>query len=154
MAGESFVWLFTVPAFGEEGVPGITIAQGQPEAVHEIIIGAKRRKFFRTGKYPTRTYLTHAVRLALAGVLLKSRTKRIRERRACAFFLQDVPRENKRAGYILVQWCRNNGEYSARYFCQRKAEEGGDAGASLTDDNAVMAEIAGAVFTVISAMLY
>ena len=27
-------------------------------------------------------------------------------------------------------------------------------GASLTDDNAVMAEIAGAVFTVISAMLY
>lgn len=49
MAGESFVWLFTVPAFGEEGVPGITIAQGQPEAVHEIIIGAKRRKFFRTG---------------------------------------------------------------------------------------------------------
>ena len=45
-------------------------------------------------------------------------------------------------------------EYSARYFCQRKAEEGGDAGASLTDDNAAMAEIAGAVFTVISAMLY
>ncbi len=55
---------------------------------------------------------------------------------------------------LLVQWCRNNGEYSARYFCQRKAEEGGDAGASLTDDNAAMAEIAGAVFTVISAMLY
>ena len=27
-------------------------------------------------------------------------------------------------------------------------------GASLTDDNAVMAKIAGAVFTVISAMLY
>ena len=54
----------------------------------------------------------------------------------------------------LVQWCRNNSAYSTRYFCQRKAEEGGDAGASLTDDNAAMAEITGAVFTVISAMLY
>ena len=28
----------------------------------------------------------------------------------------------------LVQRCRNNSEYSARYFCQHKAEEGGDAG--------------------------
>ncbi|WP_390576995.1 hypothetical protein [Eisenbergiella tayi] len=33
---------------------------------------------------------------------------------------------------------------SAYYFCQRKAEEGGDAVASLTDDNAVLAEIASA----------
>ena len=39
-------------------------------------------------------------------------------------------------------------------FCQDKAEERGDAVASLIDDNAVLAEIAGAVFTVNYAMLY
>ena len=31
------------------------------------------------------------------------------------------------SGGCLVQRCGNNGEYSARYFRQRKAEEGGDA---------------------------
>lgn len=49
VTAERFVRLFTVPAFWEEGVSGITISRGQPEAVHEIIIGAKRRKFFRAG---------------------------------------------------------------------------------------------------------
>ncbi len=43
---------------------------------------------------------------------------------------------------------------SARYFCQDKAAEGGDAVASLTDNNAVMAEIDGAEFTEICAMQY
>jgi len=37
---------------------------------------------------------------------------------------------------------------------QDKAEEGGNAVALLTDDNVVVAQIAGAVFTVIYAMLY
>ncbi len=40
---------------------------------------------------------------------------------------------------------------SARYLCQGKAEEGGDAVASLTDDNAAMMQRAGAEFTEISA---
>ena len=43
---------------------------------------------------------------------------------------------------------------SACYFCQRKAEEGGDAVASLTDDNAVLAGIASAHYCDINAMLY
>ena len=43
---------------------------------------------------------------------------------------------------------------SARYLCQGKAEEGGDAVASLTDDNAALAQKADAEFTVISAMQY
>ena len=43
---------------------------------------------------------------------------------------------------------------SARYLCQGKAEEGGDAVASLTDDNAALAQRAGAEFIVIYAMLY
>ena len=40
---------------------------------------------------------------------------------------------------------------SARYLCQGKAEEGDDAVASLTDDNAAMTQRAGAEFTEISA---
>jgi len=43
---------------------------------------------------------------------------------------------------------------SARYLCQGKAEEGGDAVASLTDDNAALAQRVGAEFIKISAMQY
>ncbi len=43
---------------------------------------------------------------------------------------------------------------SARYLCQDKAEEGDNAVALLTDDNAVLAQIASAVFTIIYAMMY
>ncbi len=40
-------------------------------------------------------------------------------------------------------------------FCAHKEEgEGGDAAPSLTDGNAVLAQKASTVFTVISAMLY
>ncbi|RKI42638.1 hypothetical protein D7V86_19010 [bacterium D16-51] len=41
----------------------------------------------------------------------------------------------------LVQRFLNPHILSACYFCQRKAEEGGNAVALLTDDNAAMAEI-------------
>ena len=43
---------------------------------------------------------------------------------------------------------------SARYLCQGKAEEGGDAVASLTDDNAALAQRVGAEFIEISATQY
>ena len=43
---------------------------------------------------------------------------------------------------------------SACYSCQRKAEKGGDAVASLTDDNAVLAGIASAHYCDINATLY
>ena len=39
-------------------------------------------------------------------------------------------------------------------MCQDKAEEGGVVVATVTDDNAVLAQIAGGVFTVIWAMMY
>ena len=38
-----------------------------------------------------RTSVTHKVRLVFAGVLLKSRTKRISERRICAWFFAGRP---------------------------------------------------------------
>ena len=44
--------------------------------------------------------------------------------------------------------------FSAWFLCQGKAEEGSDAVASLTDDNAALAQKADAEFTVISAMQY
>ena len=63
-------------------------------------------------------------------------------------------KQTDRRRKLLVQRFGWNGAYSTRYFRQRKAEEAGEAGsASLTDDNAAMAEIAGAVCTVISAMV-
>ena len=52
-----------------------------------------------------------------------------------------------------AQHCMDIAVMSACYFCQRKAEEGGDAVASLTDDNAVLAEIASAHDCDIHAML-
>jgi len=42
---------------------------------------------------------------------------------------------------------------SACYSCQRKAEKGGDAVASLTDDNAVLAGIASTHYCDINATL-
>ena len=43
---------------------------------------------------------------------------------------------------------------STSYLCQDKAEEGGNAVALLADNNVVLAQIAGAAFTVIYAILY
>ena len=43
---------------------------------------------------------------------------------------------------------------SSRYLCQGKAEEGDDAVASLTDDNAALAQRVGAEFIEISARQY
>ena len=48
----------------------------------------------------------------------------------------------------------NLGVLPAHDVVTAKTEERGDAVASLIDDNAVLAEIAGAVFTVNYAMLY
>ena len=56
--------------------------------------------------------------------------------------------------HALVQRYVNNSENSALYLCQDKSEEGGNAVALLTDDNAVLAQIADAVFTAICTMLY
>ena len=39
-------------------------------------------------------------------------------------------------------------------LCQDKAEEGSNAVALLTDDNAVLAQVASAVFTIIYVMIY
>lgn len=39
-------------------------------------------------------------------------------------------------------------------MCQDKAEEGGNAVAVLTDDNAVLAQKAGAYYSIINATLY
>ena len=50
------------------------------------------------------------------------------ETSAIWFGLSTMNKINPMIEQILVQRCRNNSEYSARYFCQRKAEEGGDAG--------------------------
>lgn len=40
---------FAIPAFREEGVPGIDVSRSQPETVHEIMRRTERWKFFRTG---------------------------------------------------------------------------------------------------------
>ena len=109
VTAECFVWLFTVPAFWEEGVSGITIAQSQPEAVHEIIIGAKWRKFFCAGTANkdgkgngTRKDVLYPSREAgLSRCLVKKQDEKNKGAQGAApGFLQGVLRENKRAGYI------------------------------------------------------
>ena len=47
----------------------------------------------------------------------------------------------------LVLPCGNNDEFSARYLCQGKEEEGGDAADTPADDDAALAQRAGVEFT-------
>lgn len=89
---DDLVRLLGVPAGRKEAGAGIDIPGGQPETVHEIVIGAKRRQLVRgsTADQDSKCngagkgVLTHTVRLVLAEVRLKSRTKRMRERRIWA----------------------------------------------------------------------
>ncbi len=55
---------------------------------------------------------------------------------------------------VQVQRCINFEVIGAWILCQDKAEEGGNAVALLTDDNAVLAQKAGTYCSIINAMLY
>jgi hypothetical protein len=64
------------------------------------------------------------------------------------------PKECHQTADRLVQHCINFEVIGDWILCQRKAEEGGNAVALLTDNNEVMAQKAGTYYSKINAMLY
>ena len=64
------------------------------------------------------------------------------------------PKECHQTADRLVQHCINFEVIGDWILCQRKAEEGGNAVALLTDNNEAMAQKAGAYYSKINATLY